>query len=80
MNAADSDNELDYKSVDVATAGEQLYVMIATLKLQGTLSATQACLLAFWAVKAEAKGPISDIAMKPGSASGEYSRCFDRAV
>jgi hypothetical protein len=75
-----SDDELDYNSVDAVTAGDQLFVMLTTLKLQGTLSATQASLVAFWAMKAGAGGPIRDFALKPGMASGHYSRVFDRAV
>jgi hypothetical protein len=75
-----SDDELDYNSVDAVTAGDQLFVMLTTLKLQETWSATQTSLVAFWAMKAGAGGPIRDFALKPGMASGHYSRVFDRAV
>lgn len=74
------DDDLDYDTVDATTAGEQLFLMLSALKLQGTLSATQACLLAWWAMKSGALGPVCDIAVKPGRSSGQYSKLFDRAV
>jgi hypothetical protein len=80
---ADSDDELleaDYNNIEATDAGEELAAMIVQLKLQSTLSAKQAVVLAFWAARAGATGLVNQLGTKPGQASGAYSRHFDKIV
>eukprot|EP00969_Alexandrium_andersonii_P204493 9036296-Alexandrium_andersonii.AAC.1 len=52
--------------------------MLVDLKQAGTLSAKQACVLAFWAVRAGATGMASKLAYKPDTKwTGHFSRHFD---
>ena len=54
--------------------------MLVRLKGKGTLSARQACVLAFWACRAGAKGPAEQLALPPNRQSGKYSAKYDRVV
>ena len=76
----EEEDDLDYTNASPATAGEQLFVMLKTLKIQGILSARQACILAFWAKMAGAGGACVELALKPDYSSGDYSRHFDKIV
>eukprot|EP00969_Alexandrium_andersonii_P008837 386576-Alexandrium_andersonii.AAC.1 len=51
-----------------------------TLKHNTTLSAKQACLIAFWATKAGAAGAVAHLSFRPNAPSGHYSRHWDSAV
>ena len=54
--------------------------MLKDLKSCNVLSATQACLLAFWAHKADAVGDVSKLGIKPGHQPGYYSTRYDKVV
>jgi hypothetical protein len=46
----------------------------------GQLAAKHACIIAYWAHRAGASGPIKDLARKPGLQSGKYSQHFDKVL
>ena len=77
---SDTDEECDLDVLGPEISGDEFANMLIDLKLQGTLSATQACVLAYWAWKAGAVGKCCDLAAKPGQATGAYSRRFDTAT
>ena len=66
--------------IDVAEAEQEFANLLIQLKTAGTLSATQACLLAHWASRAGCNGLASKLAFEPGRQSGAYSRHWDRVV
>lgn len=71
----------DLEEDEVADAGRCLYEKILALKMSGKLSATDACVLAYWASKAGAQGPVAKLAKAPGDEQhGHYSRKFDAAT
>lgn len=70
----------DYSDITAPEAGEELFLTLVEFKLRGLLSARQTCVLAFWASRAGAVGPASEIALRPEKSSGEYSRHFDKVV
>ena len=76
-----SDDEGDdgaYTHVTIEEAADRLGEYIIFLKQSGTLSAKQACGLAFWAKAAGLKGIIETFAVPPDG--DHFSRTFDRAV
>ena len=68
----------DYKNVPPDVAGEELVNMLTHLKSNGTLSAKQACVLAFWAANAGACGEVSGMGVRPDQEAGEYSKRYDK--
>ena len=58
-------------------AGEMLCEYLVDLKHSGSLRASHACIIAFWAELAGAVGPISELAYRPDSDSGKFSAHFD---
>lgn len=60
-------------------AGDELFEMLFRLKATNVLSAKQACVLAFWAHRAGACGPVRCLALAPDRQSGKFSRRFDDA-
>ena len=60
-----------------AEAGEELASLLIRLRLQGTLSAKQACVLAHWATAAGALGSCALFAVGPNAPSGHYQRRLD---
>ena len=77
--ADDFDDDFVYHAEEFspAEAGEELCQLIVDLKLQGKISAKIACYLSYWASKAGAAGPTSELALKPGAKDGSYSARFD---
>lgn len=79
---AQVDGSSDEEDVDPATdpelSGQVLAEMLVELKHHGAISATTACLIAYWAHKAGACGPVSALGTKPGQHSSAYSRAFDK--
>ena len=75
-----SSDEFDYDRVGPQEAGRELGDFIIELKQRGTLSAKQACVLAFWAHKAGAIGIVAKLAYSPDKQSGRFSRHFDAVV
>ena len=61
-----------------AECGQVALEYLDQLKTQGTLSAKQACLIAYWTSRAGAVG-LQDIAYPPNRPSGKYSALWDRA-
>lgn len=60
-------------------AQDMLFELLVDLKLRSKLTATDSCVLAYWAVTAGAGGSaLLKLAKKPGDSSGKYSRHFDR--
>ena len=60
--------------------GEHLYAYLTELKMEGRLSARQACILAYSAGRAGAHGAVSKLGQRPGLQTGKYSAWFDRVV
>jgi hypothetical protein len=78
---SESDVEFDWDAVTEAVAQEELGSLIIGMKHRGTLTATDACLLCWWAHKAGVKGVVAQVAMRPGHKNtGNYSRHFDKIV
>jgi len=71
------DSGSDAAGVSQEEAGEELAGLLIHLRLQGTLSAKQACVLAHWAQAAGAAGPVRDFACPPTLPSGHYQRKLD---
>ena len=59
-------------------AGQQLVDVLIDLKLAGRINATMACIISYWAAKAGAQGPCSQLGQRPDQGSGQYSRHFDK--
>ena len=59
-------------------AGQQFVDLLIDMKLAGRINATQACIISFWAAKAGARGPCSELGKRPGLQSGKYSMSFDK--
>jgi len=74
------DDEFDYNAVPVDIATEELFLLIVQLKLQGSLSAKQACCIAFWASKSGVQGEVAKLGLRPDSQSGKFSRRFDEVA
>ncbi len=72
--------EIDYEDISESEAAVELFEYIVRLKRMNILSATQACILAFWASKAGATGMVTKLAYKPNSPSGHFSRHFNAVV
>ena len=72
--------DVDFEDVDPPFAGVQLAEFIITLKMDGILSAKQACSLAFWAARSGSVGQVHELGLRPDQASGEYSRHVDAFV
>ena len=69
---------------DEPTADEArdiLFDLLCDLKMRSKLTATDACILAYWAVLSGADGPsLRKLQKAPGDAvTGHYSSHFDRA-
>ena len=75
-----SESEFDYESVTRTEAAEELFMHLVELKVQGKITATQACVLAFWCSRAGAEGDVNRLAFAPGKSSGNYSKHFDLVV
>ena len=64
-----------------AEAGIELAELLLQLHADGRLSAKHACLIAHWAAKAGAVGPVDDLGLPPGiSPSGHYQWHLDRVA
>lgn len=76
----ETEDDVDWDSLPEEVAEEELMNYIVSLKLANTLSAKQACLLAFLASRAGAKGEVQKLGLHPGAGSGKYSARFDKIV
>lgn len=72
----DSDDES--APVTASEAGNNLGDMLIRLRLAGTISAKQCCVLAHWASLAGAVGPVGDFGAPPDKQSGFYQQKLDR--
>eukprot|EP00969_Alexandrium_andersonii_P315305 13930147-Alexandrium_andersonii.AAC.1 len=61
-------------------AGEELFDQIVRLRLSGTLSAKEACTLAYWSSRAGATGPVSSLAANPRTSSGNFQKHLGRVL
>ena len=81
---ADSDAEVaapDYSEIVGEEAGTMLFNLLLDMKFRGTpMSATHACLIAYWASQAGAVGPVTKLGCSPSTQSGNVSRHFDLAA
>jgi hypothetical protein len=77
----DGPDHIDYDNLSVADATEMFQDLLISLKLSGNINATQCCNLAFFAHKAGCPGTVlKQLAVKPSSQSGRFSRVFDKVV
>ena len=77
--AGDSEAEEDVPAgMTLEQAGQQFVDLLIDMKLAGRINATQACIISFWAAKAGARGPCSELGKRPGLQSGKYSMSFDK--
>eukprot|EP00969_Alexandrium_andersonii_P294373 13010998-Alexandrium_andersonii.AAC.1 len=74
------DDDDFYNNCTPQEAGFELASLLMDLKRQGTLSAKQGCLIAFWATRAGAAGDVSRLAFRPNAPSGHFSRHWDAAT
>ena len=75
----EDDNDWSYMTPEVA--GAELVDFLIVLKLSAVLTATQACLIAWWAAQAGATGDCQKLGgVRPGAGSGKYSYEFDKFV
>ena len=72
------DGEYDSWTRDMADA-EFLHDLV-DLKAAGKASAQAVCVIASWATRTGANGPVQSLAMAPGKDSGKYSQKFDSVV
>ena len=61
-------------------AGHELAELLLQLNVEGKLSAKHTCLLAYWAFRAGAQGPVRDLAHKPTKSTGHYQRKLDKTA
>jgi len=78
-DGADPDDS-DVEEIDPEDAGAQLLDLLVDLKVQGKLSATNCCLISFWAARAGAAGGVQQLGKAPGASSGHYSSHFDKVI
>ena len=71
-----TDKPPNLENITQDEAGDELFLFLVELKIQGKLSAHQCCLLAWFADKAGAKG-VAKLGYPPNRQSGKYSRHFD---
>ena len=64
--------------LDELSASEEFANILRSLKLNGTLSAKNVCLLSYFAKMAGMKGEGTSFAQPPGLQTGKYSYHFDR--
>ena len=77
----DDDAPFDWDTMTPAEAGQEFCDCLIDMKFRGKLSATSACTLSFVASRAGlVNSTVQKLAMKPGLASGSYSRHFDVVV
>lgn len=76
----DPDAPVDYSSMGQTECGQCLADYILYLKATNTLTATQACILAFWAKGAGAVGCVEQFALQPERHSHRYSRHLDNIL
>lgn len=74
---AEWDDSASDGDVPPQQAGEEFADLLVRLRLQGTLSAKQACVLAHWATLAGAVGPATQFAARPSLPTGHYQRRLD---
>lgn len=65
---------------DRAEAGAQLAELLLQLHVSGRLKAKEVCCISYWAAKAGAVGPVSDLAHDPKAPSGHFQRRLDRVA
>ena len=71
------DNEY-YNTVGPEKAGAEFCDLLVEMKRSSQrMTAQHACMLAFWAARANISGPASKLALKPQRQSGKYSVKFD---
>ena len=75
-----SDDEYDPDDLSPDEAALELFNYIVELKHLGVLKANHACVLSYWAFRAGAQGPVRELKKKPGLASGNYSKHFDKIL
>ena len=77
---ADSSDDEEEADDTPEHAGEQLGALLTDLKISGKMSATNCCLIAYWASRAGAIGIAQDLGKAPGAPSGHYSAHFDKFI
>ena len=62
-------------------AVQLLFDYIVSMTMMGqVMSAKDACTLCWWAERAGAAGPLKEIAVRPDSTGGHFSRKFQQAT
>lgn len=61
-------------------AGDLLAEFLLTLNLEGKLSATSLCIIAYWAERSGAKGRICKFAYRPDAGSSKFQRHVDTVL
>ena len=74
---SDSESDDDNERAEGADAGEMLAQMLLAMVWSGKMSAKTACVIAWWASRAGAQGPIKDIAFRPSAPTGHGQRKID---
>lgn len=79
-DATTDDSDSSGDALTPEDAGRELVDMLVSMRLNGRISAREACVLAHWAHCAGAVGDVKVLGFRPGAASGSYQRHFDMAV
>ena len=71
----------DYDSLSAEECGNELMEYLVELKrTRAPVTARVACVLAFWASRAGAVGPVAQLGLKPNQQSGKFSVHFDKVT
>ena len=76
----DSDDEVVLGDMSPEECSTEFFNFLVHLKICGTLSAKQACLLSYWAKRGGLCNPGASLAMPPSRSGGSFSRHFDKVV
>ena len=73
----EDDSDYDPDELEGVEAGEALAQMLLSMVWARKMSAKTACVIAWWASRAGALGPVKDLAFRPNAPTGLFSRKID---
>ena len=76
----DSDSEDDPSELLPHECSQLFMDMLISMKLEGVISAKQACVLSYWAKRGGLAPPGDALALSPASSGGHFSRHFDKVL
>jgi hypothetical protein len=76
----DSNCDIDPDDMNLEECSIEFLNLLTSLKLAGTLSAKQVCLLSFWARGGGLCNPGASLAVHPAKEGGAFSKHFDKVI